>query len=233
MSKLGELTVFDLRNVGVLEKRQRSIPELVRGKDVLTIGCVDMIDVKSYQDFIESGLHQLYNIRKTAKSLVGVDINSDGIDILKEEGFNVHCLDVFNFDESSEIVQREYDVLVLSHVIEHIPNLYSFLERIIGKFKFKEIIIAVPNAYNYYSVLNYFFRKKEVISNDHFYTFSPVTLLKLGDALGLKHEAIWFDREEPKVKMGDKHKLLGLFHSIAKKTLFNNNGDLIIKFVKK
>ena len=52
MSKLGELTVFDLRNVGVLAKRQRSIPELVRGKDVLTIGCVDMIDVKSYQDFI-------------------------------------------------------------------------------------------------------------------------------------------------------------------------------------
>ncbi|OON90178.1 MAG: hypothetical protein ATN32_04570 [Candidatus Epulonipiscium fishelsonii] len=72
--------------------------------------------------------------------------------------------------------------------------MYNFIKTILKKFKLKKIIIAVPNAYDFSSILNLLIKKKEIISNDHYYTFTPLTLKKLLENLNVKTNKIYIDR---------------------------------------
>lgn len=232
MNNKGALSSIDLTEIKVLSKRQVSIPQLVSGKAVLSIGCVDMLNVYDYDELSELGMHQLCNLKSKAKSVVGIDINKEGIDFLNSKGFNVHYLDVFNINLNSEVVKEHYDVIVISHVIEHIPNMYEFLLSVVENFTFNELVIAVPNAYNYSSIINVVFNKREALSNDHYYTFTPLVLKKLIESLDLKVESMWFDRHEVPITIEKKSKMLAKVVSLMRNLIFGNNGDLIIRAVR-
>ncbi|ONI47979.1 hypothetical protein AN644_03210, partial [Candidatus Epulonipiscium fishelsonii] len=206
MKQIGSEELLNLNKLPIIENRKISISKMCRGKSVITIGCVSMIEViEDYKAHINSENFQLYNLNKYCKNVIGIDVNQEGINKLKKYGYkNVYKYDIFT-DQIDEIDNKEYDVLILSHVIEHVPDMYNFLKKTIEKFKFKKIIVAVPSSYDFGPVMKLVLKKQEVISNDHYYTFSPVTLKKLLESLDIQTEKIYIDREK-NPKLINKHK---------------------------
>jgi 2-polyprenyl-3-methyl-5-hydroxy-6-metoxy-1,4-benzoquinol methylase len=222
---LGKHSEINFKKIPIVDSRVRFIPEYCEGKNVLSIGCVDMIEASPLDEIIKSGNHQLYNLREKCKHVVGIDINEKGIELLKIKKFDVYRYDVV-LDSLEHIEREEYDVVVVSHVIEHIPDMYKFLMCILKKFKFKEIIIAVPNSYNFYNIINMCIKNKEVVSNDHYYTFSPITLIKLMSSIGLNYKKLYFDREiQPRFKPSNI--ILRKIYMLMYKKILNKNGNLI------
>ncbi|MGL5312907.1 MAG: methyltransferase domain-containing protein [Peptostreptococcaceae bacterium] len=222
---LGTHSELDFKKIPIVDSRVRFIPKYCKDKVVLTIGCVDMIEACPIEDMIEKGNHQMYNLRKTCKKVVGIDINKSGVEILKKMGFEAYCYDILS-EDIKEIDEQIYDVLIVSHIIEHIPNMYKFLEVIIKKFKFKEIIVAVPNSYHFYNIINMCIKNKEVVSNDHYYTFTPITLIKLMDNLGLDCKELYFDREIIP-RFIPKSRILKYIYLLLYNKIINRNGNLI------
>lgn len=215
------------KDIEITTPRYKSIPELCKGKKVIDIGCAGVVETLELDldRVIREGKHQFTNINKLAKECIGIDINQDAINVLNSKGYNVICLDVIN--SNHEIMDEEFDILVLSHVLEHVPNTHTFLKSIIDKFKFKEIIIGVPNAYSRTLLSSVLLQNEETISDDHYYTFTPVTLIMFCKSVGIEVEKLYFDIEEIPLRLGSNRKILGLLNSIVKKMLFPSKGDLI------
>lgn len=224
-TKLGTHSEIDFRQIPIVDSRVRFIPEYCKDKVVLTIGCVDMIDACPIDELIKKGNHQMYNLDRVCKKVVGIDINKEGIDILKKMGFEAYCYDIQS-QSIEEVEQKIYDVLILSHILEHIPNMYEFVQIIVSKFKFKEVIIAVPNSYHFYNIINMCIKNKEVVSNDHYYTFTPITLMKFLDSLGFKCEQLYFDREIIP-RFIPKNIFFKKIYLLLYRKIINKNGNLI------
>ena len=223
--KIGDISLLKFKNLKILDIRQKSIANLCKGKKVLVIGCVDMVEAKSLEQYIVEGKHQFYNISLEAEKVVGVDINSEGIKQLRQKGFDVIECNILK--DINPLVREKYDIVVVSHVIEHVPDIYNFIKKIIEKIKFEEIIFGVPNAYNIKHALPALLLQREQVSNDHYYTFTPVTFLKLLESLGIEIKEFYLDGDR-KVKMGNNHKILGYIWSIIKGKYFKYSGDLIV-----
>lgn len=236
---IGDTDELKFSSIEMLENRVNSIPKLVQGKKVLSIGCVDMVHSIAFEELIKLGNHQFYNMSKTASELIGIDVNRNGIQQLTNKSLNVKYFDIFSDTPSSELKEK-FDYVVVSHVIEHIPNCYEFMQKIIEKFDFDKIIIAVPNALSTISTRRSFF-KQEVVSNDHYYTFSPITLVKLMESLPLNIETLCFDQINkkwiPRIELGKNKPILGFLNNIRKVMLWkifdNGAGDLILIASKK
>ena len=88
-------------------------------------------------------------------TVVGVDHDSSKIETAKstyeKNNLSFLCLDAIDYLQTKEV---NFDVLILSHVLEHIDEPADFLERFKGYFKF--IYIEVPDfdatILNYYRV---------------------------------------------------------------------------------
>lgn len=125
-----------------------------------------MIDACSIDEIIKRGNHKMYNLSKTCKKVVGIDINKDGIKILNQMGIEAYCYDI-----QSESL-------------------------------------------------------KEVVSNDHYYTFTPITLIKLMDSIGLELNKLYFDREIVP-RFIPKNIFLKRIYLFLYKKVINKNSNLI------
>jgi len=93
---------------------QSEILKLCASKDVLDVGCVG----ESCDDTL---LHA--EIEKIASSVVGIDINTAGIQHLEKMGYNVLVADAESFDLGSV----DFDVIVASNILDHLSNAGRFL----------------------------------------------------------------------------------------------------------
>ena len=223
--KVGDNAYLKFKDIPILDIRRNSIAELCQGKRVLVIGCVDMIDMISLQDYISQGKHQFHNISEKASYTVGIDINHQGVELLIKRGYNVKCCDITG--EHCNYLDDEYDYVVLSHVIEHIIDLTGFIKKIVNTVKTKEFIFAVPNAYNIKHALPCLLFQRERVSNDHYYTFTPITFLKLIEGLQFKVLSMYLDQDRHLVN-GKKHIILGTLWSFIKSKVFKHSGDIIV-----
>ncbi|MFA0156310.1 class I SAM-dependent methyltransferase [Vibrio sp. 10N.261.46.A3] len=224
-TKVGDNAQLSFKKVRVLDIRRHSIPELCKDKRVLVIGCVDMIDMLSMQKYIKQGEHQFHNISQKASYTAGLDINQKGIKLLQEKGYHVDYCDIFN--DQSKYLEEEYDYVVLSHVIEHVIDLTGFIKKIMNIVKTKQVIFAVPNAYNIKHALPALLLQREKVSNDHYYTFTPITFVKLIEGLNFEVKELYFDQDR-RLKSGKKHRLLGTLWSLVKSKIFTHSGDIIL-----
>ncbi|MGC9402655.1 class I SAM-dependent methyltransferase [Vibrio genomosp. F10 str. 9ZC157] len=184
-----------------------------------------MIEMLPLKEYIIQGKHQFHNITKKASYVVGIDINRAGIKQLKELSYNVEYCDVFS--DNHQYLEDEYDYVVLSHVLEHIVDLTGFLEQVVNKVKTKEFIFAVPNAYNIKHALPTLLLQRERVSNDHYYTFTPITFIKLIEALEFEAIALYFDQDRT-IRNGNRHVILGRVWSYIKSKVFTKSGDIIL-----
>lgn len=163
------------------QTRINRIEEIVQGKSVIHLGCADhkeLIDTKIMKG---NWLHD--RLLKCTSKCVGIDINQESIEYLKEK-YNIPDIHCFNIEKDAgldEIIgTTTWDYLIMGEIIEHVNNPVAFLENIHSKFQrnVKHIIITAPNVLNIYNAK---MLKKgiEIINSDHRYWFSPYTLTKV------------------------------------------------------
>lgn len=151
-----------------------------KNKKILHIGFVDhlpLIDEKITRD---KWLHK--KLTDISDVCYGIDINKEGIEYLQEkyDYKNLYVVDILCDDIPQDILDIEFDYIVIPDVIEHIGNPVEFLQTIKTKFdgNVKQIIITTPNAFRLNNFTNVF-KNKEVINSDHRFWFTPYSLSKI------------------------------------------------------
>jgi 2-polyprenyl-3-methyl-5-hydroxy-6-metoxy-1,4-benzoquinol methylase len=124
--------------VKVIKNRKNIIKQIVKNKNVLDIGCIDH-NVKKEKEPL--WLHKL--IIENSKSCLGVDIDKNSINILKNKGYNMIYQDAEKLN-----LNQEFDVIVAGELIEHLRNPGLFLESCKKHLKKNgNLVITTPNCF--------------------------------------------------------------------------------------
>ncbi len=108
------------------------------GKEVLDIGCVHH-NPENYRS--EYWVHKA--LCQVARELVGLDLYEEGVEYLRERGFNLICADAQNFD-----LNRQFDVIVAGDIIEHLEDFHGFFESCKRHLRPSgQILISTPNPW--------------------------------------------------------------------------------------
>lgn len=156
------------------------LKRIAAGRRVIHIGAVDHLEGLDRK--IEKGNWLHKHLSDSAQRCVGIDINREGIDYLKER-YNIedlYCADI-TADTLSFLGDEKWDVVMLPDVLEHVPDVFSFLKAIHDKLagRCETFVITVPNAFCLRNIKNAMFKGVEKINTDHRYWFTPYTLAKL------------------------------------------------------
>jgi 2-polyprenyl-3-methyl-5-hydroxy-6-metoxy-1,4-benzoquinol methylase len=174
-----------LPTVRIVAERHPFIVSRCRGKSVLHVGCVDsglLMERFARQEL----LHQ--KLDKVCTRVVGVDVDAPGIEFLARQGFkDVFVADISDPDSAPELAGQTFDVIILSEVLEHLPNPGLMLRAVMRYMRpgVTELLVTVPNAF---SVTGLFGMAQgiEHVHPDHNFYFSHVTLRNLISKAGLQ-----------------------------------------------
>lgn len=148
-----------------------------KDKNILDLGCIEH---DLFKERIEKNDWLHMNIQKVAKTLIGVDILKEYITELNKKGFNIVFGNVEKLNEVVELKGKEFDVIVVGDLIEHLFNQGKFLNSIRSFCdKNTEVIITTPNCFSTKFVIPYLFYGKEKVREDHTCWFSTNTLKQL------------------------------------------------------
>jgi 2-polyprenyl-3-methyl-5-hydroxy-6-metoxy-1,4-benzoquinol methylase len=177
--------------------RMETLELIIEGKSIIHVGCVGHYPI--LEESIQQNRWFHKRLIEKSKYCLGLDINADGIDFLKNFGYkDVICLDIVNDLIPKEITNREWDFMLLPEVLEHIENPGLFLRAIKNRFSryVKRLIITVPNTlrllYIYHGLFN-----REFTNSDHCLFFSPYTLGKIVTRSGMHVESLYFCQYNP------------------------------------
>ena len=158
--------------------RLQYLVSLCEGKSVLHVGCAD---APIASDRIATGclLHQ--RIEKVAKETLGIDIDDESIQLLREHGITSVC----TMNAENMNLDRRYDVVLAGDVLEHMSNPGLFLQQVPNLLSTGgELIIAVPSAFTFNNI-RVWLKKKESVHKDHCFYFSPKCLAQLCERYSL------------------------------------------------
>ena len=157
-----------------IQSRLSLFEQDLNNKKVLHLGCSDWPDTaeKTKNNTL---LHQY--LSQFTGEIYGIDYNPESIKIMKEGGIkNVFVGDIYNLHNDENIINKKFDVLVISEIIEHLVNPGLALESI-EKYVLKtnpecEIIFTIPNYHNFFFSFVSGLRGKEIVHYDHKFYFS-------------------------------------------------------------
>jgi hypothetical protein len=169
--------------------RDDYLVSLARGANILHIGCVDHLDLIEEKIRDDTYLHK--SLCKAASLCVGVDLNEDGIEHMRELGFdNLHCGDLNGDEIPDALSDITFDYAIFGEILEHVDNPTQFLRDFRNKYKnVRGVIITVPNALRHTNIVGAL-RSIEKINTDHRYWFTPFTIAKVQHRAGLELENI-------------------------------------------
>lgn len=188
--------LFSLRDVSGAAAMDRIglLKEMVKGKSVLHVGCVDHMPLIDWQRQNGIWLHDV--LCASASFCAGLDINREGIEHLKKLGFSdVYYCDVIADQLPAELRSRKFDFVILGEMIEHVDNPVEFLSAVRSKMTgiATELITTTPNVFRLQNVIHAL-KTREYINSDHRYWFSPFTLTKILTRAGYSDvdvEVVW------------------------------------------
>ncbi len=193
------------------------LKNITKNKKIIHLGCCDHLELIESKIKSNIWLHGI--LMKTSKECLGVDINSEGIDYLKEKLniADIICANLVN-EKIDLIMNGEWDYLICGEIIEHIDNPVDFLKSIHENYSssIKKIVITVPNAF---SLTNhkYLMKQKEIINSDHRYWFTPFTLGKTLTMAGYNIESFYFAQELNKgISLKAKLKVLPFLRQVIR-----------------
>jgi hypothetical protein len=165
------------KHIPVYIGRQEFVVAYAKGKDVLHLGCVDegMIEIKQRR-----GLWLHERLSQVANSLWGVDIDNVGLEQMRSQGYaNLFAADIENLSAVPQVFQKNFDLLLLSEVLEHLDNPGRFLSNLKPLFGPEtEMLVTVPNSTSLANLLENW-RGVELVHPDHNYWFSLHTVQAL------------------------------------------------------
>lgn len=146
-----------------------------KNKTVLNVGCADwpFTDGKLKRETL---LHN--RLSKITSSLVGIDINAEGVRLMREFGFS----DVYLPTSNGQLLADKndnFDVVVLGEILEHVLSVGDFMDKIRTVCREDSIIlITVPNFAPIKRLARLLWRNEEV-HPDHVCYFSYGTLSRM------------------------------------------------------
>ncbi|EAR22062.1 methyltransferase domain-containing protein [Nitrococcus mobilis] len=169
-------STFDVK----LWDRTRLLEEMLRGKRVIHVGCVDHSEEQIRRKWQQG--HWLHaRIDAVAQRCLGVDIDVAGVEFVRREmGYqDVYCMDLLH-DEAREIRGAHWDVLLLGEIVEHVDDPVAFLSGLRERYAHcvDQLLITVPNAFRFRN-LRLVWNGVERINTDHRYWFTPYTVAKV------------------------------------------------------
>ncbi len=128
-----------------LVDRAEYIAAKVTGKKTLHLGCTGWPVTKAT---LENGTHLHQLMASQASVLYGVDLDADGIDLLKNAGINNLVLgDVYRLSELG--LPNDFEVIVAGELLEHLENTGLFLESMKSVMSSQcDLVITTPNSYS-------------------------------------------------------------------------------------
>jgi hypothetical protein len=178
---------FKIKGQSASLRRVALVEQLMAGKKVIHFGCVDHLPLIEQRRQTGSWLHEI--LAKTCNALVGVDINEEGIQYMRDAGFETYNSNVVTENPPAQIVSKKWDYIVAGEVLEHIDDPVMFLKAIREKYGSctDRILITVPNAFSYTN-FRFALRNIEMINSDHRFWFTPFTLTKVAAQAGIEVE---------------------------------------------
>ena len=165
-----------------------------KGKTVLDVGCVNH-DVNNYKS--KYWVHKA--LCSVASDCVGMDIYEEGINFLKEKGYNVFVGNAERF-----ALDRKFDVIVAGELIEHLGNVSKFIE--CAKVHLNPggvLLLSTPNPWHWRFILKGLFSCDVKPNPEHVCWFCLPTLRKLLSQHNMVVKEIkfgsryWLDRTIP------------------------------------
>lgn len=164
---------------GYEPSRDAYLVELAKGKNVLHIGACDAPYTRQKK---EDDLLLHAKLDAVASNLLGIDIDSDAIELMKEYGYsNIFRFDMNNLDE----LDFQPDVVIFGETIEHLVDFssaFTNLKKIMVSGTI--LVVSTPNALSWSNFLNAL-SGIERVHEDHTVAFTPRTLEKMIEANGL------------------------------------------------
>jgi len=148
-------------------KKDEIVKKLSNSKDVLDVGCVG-------QDIDYANPNWIHTqVKYVAKSLIGVDINREGLEDIKSMGYEAYHYDELDSD-------KKFDIILMLDVIEHVNNPVQFINDY-KKFLQEDgkIIVTTPNSNRAINFINIFFRNEYSLNYEHTFWFCPKTFLEV------------------------------------------------------
>ena len=171
-----------------LRGRMEAIESLVAGKRIIHLGCADHVTSIQKKLARNKWFHKRLDDR--AERCLGVDINAEGITVMKRLGYSdVVLADLVRDPLPREVQSTRWDYMILGEIVEHQDNPVSFLTAIREKCRgiVDRIVVSAPHAFRY-SNFTSALRNVEHINSDHRYWMTPYTLGKIGVQAGLEIE---------------------------------------------
>ncbi len=189
-SGMGREGTVAMRHLEVITDRFEVIGEYCRGKSVLDLGCTDRRPDGEAR-YASTGLH--LHLARICETLTGVDIDPDGVEAMRREGFNVTVADVERMD-----LGRKFDCIVAGELIEHLSNPGLFLENAHRHLKESgHLILTTPNAFNARHFLRILNRGEIKVHAEHTCWYDPKTLSALINRHGFCVQRIcWCKRKK-------------------------------------
>ncbi len=200
------------------------IKKFIQDKKVIDIGFADHYNLIETRLKYNEWVH--HSFRNWATKIVGVDIDPKAINYVKEK-FNytdVYCHDITDANLLQPIIDDQWDYIILSEVLEHIPDPAFFLRRVRENYgtHVNKMIITVPNAFGLIT-LRSVFNRVERINSDHKFWFSPYTLAKVVIAAGLEIEEFTLCNSYYKLSFWER--IL-----VKRSPLFHHTLAMVVKF---
>jgi 2-polyprenyl-3-methyl-5-hydroxy-6-metoxy-1,4-benzoquinol methylase len=163
----------------VIKDRISYIRQLSTGLDVLDVGCTGK---KANGRIPHPGttLHQ--SIKPVCKSLVGVDVDADGIRLMEQKGFTVLCDDITSMD-----LKQTFDIILAGEVIEHLLNPGLALQNLGKHLRHNgKLVVTTCNPF-YYRQQSKILRHGLIqVHQEHVAWYDPLTISVMLDDSGFK-----------------------------------------------
>ncbi len=125
---------------------------------------------------IKDGTWLHARLAETARELVGIDVDDEGVEWAKAHGFEAHTVDATDHLRIAGLNVKRADLVIAGEVIEHVdapgPLLRS-LQQLADR-----LIVTTPNALTVMNTLTPL-AGKELVHPDHVAWFSPTTLARM------------------------------------------------------
>lgn len=176
-----------IKPVGSYNTIREFLSELVKGKTVLDVGCVQHSAVNELTD---TWLHK--HICRSANRVVGLDYKYDDVIALNSLGYNIICADAMTVE-----LDETFDVIIAGDIIEHIENPAIFLRNMnrylnpAGK-----LVVTTPNVFFFRHFFESLYRSPYKTTNpEHVCWYCYFTLENLIKRCGMNAiECFYFTR---------------------------------------